>query len=158
MRVANNPTEQEPRRTNTFQALDSIFNPRAIAVIGASPTSGTVGNIQFKRIVDFGHNGEIYPVNPHCEEIMGFKAYSKVTEVPSDIDLGIVVVPAQVVSEVIEDCIRKKIKGVVILSSGFGEKGEEGKKLERELADIVKGTGTRIVRPNCMACTAPLRE
>lgn len=133
--------------------LDKIFNPKSISVIGASPTAGTVGNIMFQNFIDFGFSGEIYPVNPKHEEIAELETYPKVTDVPGEVDLVLVLVPAKDVPDIVEDCVEKGVHGIVIVSSGFSETGNV--ELEQKILDAIEGTETRIVGPNCMGLYCP---
>lgn len=133
--------------------LDSLFYPSSLSVIGASPKSGTIGNIMLQNFIDFGFSGKIYPVNPKYEEISGLKTYPSVTDVPEEIDLAVIVVQAKIVPDVVRDCIQKDVPGIVIVSGGFSETGREN--FEQKILNIINGTGTRIVGPNCMGVYCP---
>ncbi len=130
--------------------IRSIIEPNSIAVIGASNKTGSVGNAVIKNILNGGFRGKIYPVNPSGNEIMGIKCYGSVKEVSESIDLAVVIVPNKVVSQVIEDCGKKGIKGAVIISAGFKEAGIEGKKLEEAVVQTAQKYGIRLVGPNCV--------
>ena len=126
--------------------LDNFFNPKTVAVIGASRRKGSIGSTVFKNFKEnFGKNA--FPVNLKAKEILGNKAYKSVLDIPKKVDLAVVVVPAKYVSEVIVDCIDKKIKNAVIITSGFGEIGN--KDLENELKELSKHI--RIIGPNCVS-------
>lgn len=133
--------------------LDSLFYPSSLSVVGASSKSDTIGNIMLQNFIDFGFSGKIYPVNPKYEEISGLKTYPSVTDVPEKIDLAVIVVQAKTVPDVVRDCIEKNIPRIVIVSGGFSETGEED--LEQKILDIIDGTRTRIVGPNCMGVYCP---
>ena len=130
--------------------LDSFFNPKSIAVIGASRTPGKVGYDILKNIIQYGYEGDVYPVNPGAEEILGKKAYPSILEVPEKIDLAVIVVPSKSVLEVIEQCGAKNIDAAIIITAGFKESGLEGAKLENELMKKAKETGVRFIGPNCL--------
>ncbi len=136
--------------------LDPIFKPKSIAVIGVSRNPNKIGSILFKYLTESGL--PLYPINPHLEEFMGYKAYPSVLEVPEEIDLAIISVPAKAVPQVLEDCVKKGVKGVVIISSGFGETGPEGKKLEEKLKEIIKKGKTRVLGPNTLGIYIPSRK
>jgi len=125
--------------------LDNFFNPKTVAVIGASRNKEKIGFTVFKNFKDnFGKNA--FPINLKAKEILGNKAYASVLDVPKKIDLAVVVTPAKFVSLVLKQCIEKKIKNAVIITSGFGEIGN--KDLENELKELSKHI--RIIGPNCL--------
>lgn len=128
--------------------LDPIFKPESVALIGATenPTSWSMGVM--RRLVTTGYSGAVYPVNPHHEKIMGLKAYASVSQIPGQVDLAVIVIPAASVPGVIEDCVRKKVKGAVIITAGFAEAGDAGKALQDEMVGIARRGGVRIVGPN----------
>jgi len=112
--------------------LDSIFHPKKIAVVGASDRKGSVGYGIFYNL-NSNFEGEVYPVNPKWEKVQGKKAYPSVKQIPEEIDLGVIAVPASIVPKVVRECGEKGIKGCIVITSGFGETGEEGKKREEEI-------------------------
>lgn len=130
--------------------LNSFFNPKSIAVIGASRTPGKVGFDILKNIIQYDYEGKIYPINPSADEILGKKSYPSLADVPDNIDLAVVVVPAKNVLEVIEKCGKKKIRSAIIITAGFKESGVEGAKLEHELVYRAAEAGVRFVGPNCL--------
>jgi acetyltransferase len=130
--------------------LDTIFNPKSIAVIGASREKGGVGREILHNLVVGEFKGIIYPVNPNANEIHSMKCYPSVLDIPEEVDLGIVVVPAAIVLKVVDECGQKGIKGIVVISAGFGETGEDGLKREKDLKSIVDKYGMRMIGPNCM--------
>lgn len=132
------------------KALDAIMRPKAIAVIGASTKTGTIGSEIMIKLADYKFQGDIYPINPKADEINGFKAYKSVLDVPGNIDLAVIVIAKDFVLNVIDQCAKKGITGVVIISAGFKETGEEGIKLEEELKAKLKANGIRAVGPNCL--------
>ena len=132
----------------TVMKITSILNPKSIAVIGASHNPEKIGHQVLKNIVKAGYEGKIYPINPKGGEILGLKAYKSVLEVPDEIDLAVIVVPAKIVPQVVEESGQKGVKGLVIITSGFSEVGEEGRKLEEQVLEIARKYGMRIVGPN----------
>ncbi|MEM4612704.1 MAG: CoA-binding protein, partial [Ignisphaera sp.] len=112
-----------------------LFRPRSVAVIGASREPGKVGYAVLKNIINSGFQGKIYPINPKAEEILGIKAYKSVLDVSDDIDLGVIVVPASIALDVAEECGKKGIKHLVVISAGFKEVGDEGIEREKKLVD-----------------------
>ncbi len=135
--------------------LEVFFKPKSIAVIGASRKPEKIGYQLLRSIVIGGFEGKIYPVNPKAKEIMGLKAYASVLDVPGEVDLAVIAVPAPVVPKVIDECGRKGVKGVIVISGGFKEIGSEGAKLEREIVDIARKYGMRIMGPNCIGIYNP---
>jgi len=119
-----------------MKSLKNIFEPKSIAVIGASVTVGSVGNAIFSNILQSNFQGAVYPVNPKYNNIMSVKAYADVTNIPYPIDLAVICVPRNVVEKVMEQCAEKGVKGIVLITAGFKEIGEAGKKLEDEIIAI----------------------
>jgi acetyl coenzyme A synthetase (ADP forming)-like protein len=127
-----------------------IFEPVSVAVIGASDDPKKWGHITLRNIIDGGFEGRIYPINPRVETILGLKCYPDIREVPGEVDLAVIVVPASAVPDVMEGCVEKGIKAAIIISAGFSEVGFEGERLEQEVVRIAKKGNIRIVGPNCM--------
>lgn len=132
------------------EALAALLTPRSVAVIGASTQRESVGRAVFKNILFHGYTGIVYPVNPKAPSILGVKAYPSVLDIPDAIDLAVVIVPAAVVSRVLDECGRKGVKGAIVISAGFKEIGPEGAKLEAELQEVVQRYGMALVGPNCL--------
>ena len=128
--------------------LTAVFEPQSVAVIGASATPGKVGFNIVDNLLRLGYEGEVYPVNPRAEEILGFKAYPTVDQIPHQVDMAIIATPARVAVDVMRDCARKGIKSAIIISSGFAEESEEGRRLEEEVVAIAREAGIRILGPN----------
>ncbi|AJC71770.1 acetyl-CoA synthetase [Thermococcus guaymasensis DSM 11113] len=129
--------------------LDYFFKPRGIAVIGASNDPRKLGYDVFKNLKRY-KDGKVYPVNIKDETVQGIKAYKNVKDIPDEVDLAVIVVPKRFVKQAITDCGEKGVKGAVIITAGFGETGEEGKKEERELVEIAHSYGMRLIGPNCV--------
>jgi len=130
--------------------MKELFKPKSIAVVGASREPGKVGHAVIRNIIDNGYRGEVYPINPRTDKILGLTTYKSVLEVPGDIDLAVVVVPAQAVLDVIEECGKKGVKYAVVISAGFKEIGGEGIERENKLVEIARKYGVRVVGPNCL--------
>lgn len=133
--------------------LDVFFRPKSIAVIGATRDSKGLGGSVLQNIISAGYAGPIYPVNPKAPEIHGLKAYPTVVDVPEEVDLAVITIPARFVSQVIDECGRKGVKGAIIISAGFREVGPEGRKMEREIGEIAARHGLRIIGPNVLGVT-----
>ncbi len=129
--------------------IDFIFNPSAIAVIGASNKEGKVGYSILKGLLN-GYQGKIYPVNPKRNEVLSLRCYPSILDIPEEIDLAVIVTPANTVVDVLKECIKKGVKGVVIISAGFKEVGIEGIQREHEISEIVKNSAVRVIGPNCL--------
>lgn len=129
--------------------IDYIFNPSSIAVIGASADQKKVGYTVLKNLIN-GFNGKIYPVNPGRNEIVSLPCYPSVSKIPDKVELAIIVIPAKAVAEALKDCAQAGVKGVIIITAGFKEVGGDGLSREREIVEIVKSSGMRMVGPNCL--------
>jgi acetyl coenzyme A synthetase (ADP forming)-like protein len=130
--------------------LKSIFYPKSIAIIGASRHPGSVGHSLLANIIDSRFQGVVYPVNPHAEAILGIKCYPRVLDIPDEVDLAVVIVPAPLVLQVLEECGVKGISGVITISAGFKEIGGKGIELEQRLKDIINKYSIALVGPNCL--------
>ncbi|HHI00506.1 MAG TPA: CoA-binding protein [Thermococcus litoralis] len=141
------------------EELKPFFEPKAVAIIGATNKKGKVGNVifeNFKRNKEQGiFKGSIYPVNPKLDEIEGYRVYKSVKELPDDTDLAVIAIPAPFVPNTMREIAEKGIKAVVIITGGFGELGEEGKKMEEEILQIAKENGIRVIGPNCVGVYVP---
>jgi len=137
--------------------LDSMFYPKSVAIVGASPNPGGFGGTFFlTRIIDSGFSGAIYPVNSKAPEVQGFKAYPDMKSLPEPVDFVIIATPAGTVPQILEDCITAGVKNVHIFTSGFGETGEEeGRRLEEKITEIIRRGGLQVVGPNCMGIYVP---
>ena len=135
--------------------LDRIFNPKVVAVIGASDEEGTVGYALMRNFKDLGYEGKVYPVNIKKEEVLGLKAYPTIEQVPETVDLAIIATPARTVPDIVEQCGRSGVKGLIIISAGFKEIGEEGKALENKITELKKKYSLRIIGPNCLGVIRP---
>ncbi|MFW9831907.1 MAG: CoA-binding protein, partial [Candidatus Thorarchaeota archaeon] len=135
--------------------LDRIFNPRSIAVVGASEDEGSVGRILMVNLTQTGFKGKVFPVNIKRKEILGMKAYPKVDDLPEPVDLAIIATPAKTVPDIVEECGKAGILGIIIISAGFKEIGEKGRALEKKLIALQKQYNLRIIGPNCFGIIRP---
>jgi len=132
-----------------MKGIEHIFRPKSVAVIGASTRKGTIGHEILHNIIINEFNGKVFPVNPKAGVIHSIKCYSTILDVPDAVDLALVVVPRDAVSVVAEQCGQKGVKGLVVISAGFKEVGGKGIKLEKQLVEICKKYGMRMIGPNC---------
>ena len=135
--------------------LDRIFNPKSIAIVGASEEEGTVGYALMRNLIELKFQGDIYPVNIRKTEILGYKAYPSVEQIPERVDLAVIATPARTVPDVVEQCGKAGIMALVIISAGFKEIGPEGKALEERILEIKSKYGLRIIGPNCLGVIRP---
>ncbi|MHB0937275.1 MAG: acetate--CoA ligase alpha subunit [Armatimonadota bacterium] len=130
--------------------LEHFFTPKSVAVIGASAEPGKVGYDIVRNLQEANFQGDVYPVNPKAEEILGFPVYKTVLDIPGAVDLAVIVVPARFVLDVMEQCGQKGIDSVVIITAGFKETGPEGAALQDQLMDVARKHGIRVIGPNCL--------
>jgi acetyl coenzyme A synthetase (ADP forming)-like protein len=143
--------EQSPRpHAPAREGLRPIFSPESVAVIGASRERDSIGFAIVHNLVSAELAGALYPVNPHAGSIHSLKCYPSVLDVPDPVDLAIVSVPKKLVRKVVEECLEKGVQGLVVITAGFSETGEEGAALEREIRDLVREHRVRMIGPNCM--------
>jgi acetyl coenzyme A synthetase (ADP forming)-like protein len=135
--------------------LGIFFEPKSVAIVGASRKEGKIGNYILRNNIRLGYRGRIYPVNPGANEIVGLKCYPSVAAIPDAVEMAVIALPAHLVVDVMKDCQRKKVKGVVIISSGFSEIGGEGMERQRELVRLAAEAGIRIVGPNTTGILNP---
>ncbi len=141
---------EERERIAAANAVRRVLEARSIAVIGASRSPTTIGGRLLRNLVTQPFAGVVYPVNPVAEAVQGVAAYRSILEISADVELAFVVVPAERVIAVARECAAKGVKALVVISAGFGETGEEGRRLQQELVDVCRETGMRLVGPNCM--------
>ncbi|NND02740.1 MAG: GNAT family N-acetyltransferase [Acidimicrobiia bacterium] len=142
--------EWEHEKRATTASLMPILYPASIAVIGASRDADSIGGRLMENLLMRGFTGPVYPVNPSADFVHSVRAYDSVLDIPDAVDLAFIVVPARFVASVLEQCGEKGVRGVVVISAGFGETGEDGEQVERQLRAIARKNGMRLVGPNCM--------
>ncbi len=136
-------------------SLESFFAPASVAVVGASREEGKVGHEILENILKGGYEGKVFPVNPKADEVLGLRCYPDLTSIGETPELVVVVVPAKVVPAVMEECGKVGCKAAVIITAGFKEVGEEGRRLEQRVVEIARRSGIRVIGPNCLGVMAP---
>ena len=130
--------------------LKPFFNPRGVALLGTSASPNKLSHGVLRNMVDGGYQGGIYPVNPRYSDVLGLTCYPDIASVPDPVDLAVVILPAPNVPQILEDCGKRGIKAVTVLSGGFREVGAEGRQLEDQCVEIARKHGIRLVGPNCV--------
>ena len=131
-------------------SLESFFRPKSVAVVGASRQKGKVGYEILTNMVSSGYEGKVFPVNRSAETIEGLKCYPDLTSIGETPELVIIIIPARFVLGIIEECAKVGTKAVIVITAGFKEIGEEGRKLEEELVRVARRAGIRVIGPNCL--------
>ena len=131
-------------------SMARLLSPRTVAVIGASREPGKIGNAVMQNLVGQGFAGIVYPVNPNTASVAGMPAFASVLDIPGPVDLAVVVRPAQDVLGIVEECARKQVHALVILSAGFAEMGDAGAQLQHAIVATARANGMRVVGPNCL--------
>jgi len=135
--------------------LDSFFNPRSVAIVGASRQEGKVGYEILANMIEAGYKGGIFPVNPKADEIEGLKCYADLESIPEAPELVLIIVPAKIVPTVMQQCAKIGTKAVVIITAGFKEVGEQGRALEKQVIQTARQAGIRVIGPNCLGLIVP---
>jgi acyl-CoA synthetase (NDP forming)/RimJ/RimL family protein N-acetyltransferase len=131
-------------------SIEKFFSPRSVAIIGASRRQDTIGRALVRNLVMGDFTGRVYVVNPTADSVSGMPAYQSVADIPGDVDVAIVAVPADAVQDVVLDCAAKGVHGLVVISSGFAETGEEGRQRQRRLVGLSRSYGLRLIGPNAL--------
>ncbi|MBN2017925.1 MAG: bifunctional acetate--CoA ligase family protein/GNAT family N-acetyltransferase [Candidatus Cloacimonetes bacterium] len=135
--------------------LTKLFNPKVVAVIGATARDGTVGFSLMNNLIGSGFDGIVYPINPKRTNVLGVKAYKNISEVPDKVDLAVIATPARTVPAIVEECGEVGVDGIVLISAGFSEIGKEGKELTKQILEILRKYGMRMIGPNCLGFIKP---
>ena len=138
------------------RSLGMFFSPASVAVIGASEATGSVGRAILSNLISHPFGGVVYPVNPKRTSVLGIRAYASMTAVPEPVDLAIVATPAATVPAVIHDCAEAGVKGAIILSAGFRERGKAGQELEQRVQTEASRANLRVIGPNCLDVMSPV--
>jgi len=138
--------------------LESFFNPESVAIVGASRQRGKVGYEILKNILAAGYAGAVFPVNPNADSIEGLKCYADLESIGKTPDLVIIIVPAKIVPAVMQQCVKVRVKSVIIITAGFKEVGQEGRRLEQQIVQIAKQAGIRVIGPNCLGVIVPANK
>jgi acetyltransferase len=139
-------------------SLESFFNPKSVAIVGASRQKGKVGYEILTNMIGAGFAGKIFPVNPNADSIEGLKCYPDLAAIGEKPDLVIVIVPAKFVPDVMRECAKIGVKSVIIITAGFKEIGAEGRKLEQEVVEIARRASIRFIGPNCLGVISPANK
>jgi acetyl coenzyme A synthetase (ADP forming)-like protein len=148
--IKSTAKKKQGEQLPNLESLRPLLSPRTVAVIGASRHPSTIGYRLLQCMVEAGFTGTVYPVNPNADSIMSIKAYPSVLDVPGNVELAIIAVPAKLVSIVVDECGKKGVRALIVISDGFKEVGPEGALREEELRNIITEYGMRVVGPNCM--------
>ncbi|HUH65589.1 MAG TPA: acetate--CoA ligase family protein [Syntrophales bacterium] len=135
--------------------LDAVFKPKSVAVIGASPSPGKLGYDVTYNLIHAGFAGKIYPINPKADQILGLVAYKQISDITPAPELAVIIIPAKAVPGAIDQCGKAGVKAAVVITGGFAEAGEEGDKLQKELAAKARRHGIRVIGPNCQGVNNP---
>ncbi len=135
--------------------LDKLFNPKRIAVIGASDTEGSVGARLLQNLIGVGYKGAVYPVNPFRPTVQGITAYPTIERVPRQVDLAVIATPAHTVPQIVEECGKARVSAIIIISAGFKEAGEKGEALEKQILELKNRYNLRIIGPNSLGIIRP---
>lgn len=157
--VVEFPTALTPEALDRFErreqaaaqaAIEGFLAPRSVAVVGASRSRGTIGGEVFHNLLSTEFSGPVYPINPKAEVVQSVPAYPSILDVPGPVDLAVVVVPAMAVPDIVRECGTKGVRSLVVISSGFAETGEDGRRRQHELLMLCREFGMRLIGPNCM--------
>lgn len=141
---------EERDRLAAQAAVRRFMKPSAIAVVGASRRRGTVGGEVFHNLLQSDFGGVVYPVNPATDVVQAVRAYATVAEVPGEVDLAVIAVPADAVADAARQCAARNVPALIVLSAGFAEVGPDGAERQRELVEVCRAAGMRLVGPNCL--------
>jgi acetyltransferase len=137
-----------------IRSLDALFRPKAVAVLGASVTPGSVGSILIRNLLENPFDGVVYPVNPKRRAVHGVRCYPSLADVPETVDLAVIATPAATVPELVRECVERGVKTAIIISAGFSELGAEGRAMEEAIRATAQGR-MRIIGPNCLGVLHP---
>jgi len=141
---------------NLVEQLNHAFYPRSVAVVGASSSPAKQGYLCLANVLEGGYKGKVYPVNPTLDKVFGLKAYPRVQDIPGDVDLAMIVIPAVAAVSAVEDCAARGVKAAIMVTSGFREMGTEvGVDLQDRIRDIARRGGMRIIGPNTIGLVNP---
>jgi len=135
--------------------LKPLFAPKSVAVFGASDRVDSVGQIVFHNMLQSGYQGALYPINPKHKKIQGVKAFASLAQIEEPVELAVIATPASTVPDIIEQCGKHQVRAAVIITAGFGETGEAGKVLERQVLETAQHYGVRLIGPNCLGVMRP---
>jgi len=140
----------ERDRVAARAAVASFLAPRSVAIIGASRRPESIGGAVLRNVIESGYEGPVHPVNPSAKQVQKLAAHPTVGAIPGEVELAVIAIPAEGVVEAARECAAKGVRGLLVLSAGFGESGAEGAARERELREVCREAGMRLVGPNCL--------
>ncbi len=140
--------------SSTVSDLERIFHPKSLSIVGASSREGSFGRMFLEGLIRIGF-GEIYPVHPRETELLGLKAYQSIKDIPHEVDIAVLMTPPDSTLQVVQDCAEKGMKGIIVFTAGFGEKGAEGKKIEQQICTVARSKGIRVIGPNSIGVYCP---
>ncbi|RLI74901.1 acyl-CoA synthetase (NDP forming) [Archaeoglobales archaeon] len=146
--IYNQNEAKRRKRTRRIEDISFFFNPKTVAVIGASRIDGKPGNTIVRNLVNLGFKGKIFPINPNTDEVLGIRCYPSILDVEEEVDVAIIAIPSKYAVDAVKQCAKKGVKGIIIISSGFSEGWSKGEEIEREILRISKEVGMRIIGPN----------
>ena len=138
--------------------FESFFNPKSVAIVGASRQKGKVGYEILANMIEAGYEGTIFPVNPRADTVEGLPCYPDLQSIGHVPELVVIIVPAKVVPAVMRQCAKIGARSVIIITGGFKEVGKEGAELEKQVVQIAKQAGIRVIGPNCLGVLAPTNK
>src|SRR5579859_2944929 len=143
-------------RYKQHHPLNAIFEPKSIAVIGATEKAGSVGRTLLWNLISHPFGGTVFPINPTRASVLGIKAYPNLASLPQQVDLAVIVTPAPTVPGLVAECVEAGVKGAIIISAGFKETGASGARLEQVILEQAHRGNLRIIGPNCLGVMSPL--
>lgn len=153
--INNEPSKKRSKNMAVRSDLTPFFEPKSIAIIGAIKSPWFGGLVTLNNLKNLGYGGRVYLVNPSYPEVEGIKVYPNVKEIPSEVDLAVIITSSRAVPEIVRNCAEKGVKGAVIVADGFAERDEEGTKLQKQIVEISKQTGIRLLGPNTIGTVNP---
>jgi acyl-CoA synthetase (NDP forming) len=140
--------------SSTVSDLEQIFHPKSLSIIGASSREGSFGRMFLEGLIRIGFE-EIYPVHPRETELLGLRAYQSIKDIPHEVDVAVLMTPPDSTLQVVQDCADKGMKGIIVFTAGFGEKGAEGKEIEQQICTVARSKGIRVIGPNSIGIYCP---
>jgi acetyl-CoA synthetase (ADP-forming) len=140
--------------SSTVSDLEQIFHPRSLSIVGASSREGSFGRMFLEGLIRIGFR-EIYPVHPRETELLGLRAYRSIKDIPHDVDVAVLMTPPDSTLQMVQDCAEKGMKGIIVFTAGFGEKGAEGKRIEQEIGRVARSKNIRVIGPNSIGIYCP---
>jgi acetyltransferase len=135
--------------------LDRIFQPRRVAVVGASESTGSIENALMKNLIEGGFQGKLLPVNPNYDTVHGMSAVGSISALEEGVDLAVIATPIVSVPDIVQQCVEKKAAGAIVISAGGKKVGEKGREIEAQIHAMAYAGGLRIVGPNCLGIIRP---